>query len=266
MFLELVHLNDFPSSSTGFENIAVLIKSVAATQYNLDMHVRMAQALGNEALSILKWFSGLLVLFLLGFFTFIPLIQDICLFVIVALISDLVLQLMFFAPILASNMRKTVKNSDQKSHKRNLSASKPVTWTLMTTADEPDDSQSPTKVFSRPSAIPAQPIKEPKRLRLFFYFIFDYRLIHIVMGIAFVVWMLILILSAGTLKLSSTNRIRFPDDRNQSSVQWTDRSPDPKDKLTFEKQFSKNKFLFSHFLSSQHWSTLFWSYNISLSG
>lgn len=249
---------------TGFENVAVIIKSVASTQKNMDMPVRMATGLRDVGLSILKWFAGLLILFLLGFFTFIPLIADICLFAIVALISDLVLQFTFFAPILASNMIKRPEPPNPKGHKRNLSASRPIN--IIHSAD----GDSSTKVFTRPSAIPDQPDKLPKRLRLFFFFVFDFRIIHLVMGAAFIGWMLALSLSTGTLKLGAPgpNRVKLSDDHNQSAAAWTDRPANAKDKsLTFEKhKFSKNKFMFSHFLSSQHWSTLFWSYNISLSG
>lgn len=198
-------------------------------------------------------------LFLLGFLTFIPLIQDICLFGIAALIGDLVLQQMFFVPILASNMARTAKPPNPRGHKKNLSASKPITW-----MQKQLDSQSPTKVFSRPSAIPDTPVKAAKRLRLF-YFVFDHRLIHMLMGLIFVGWMVYLsvISSEGALKFGSTgiNETQLPDDRLASN------HPPAEEKPTFEKhKFIKNKFRFSHFLSPQHWSTLFWSYNVSLSG
>ena len=209
------------------------------------------------------------MLFLLGCLTFIPLIQDICLFGIVALFTDLTLQLMFFSPILANNMNKTSKS--QRGHKKNLSSSKPITWTLKNSNSETNlqklDSQSPTKVYARPSAIQT-PATTPKRLH-FFYFIANQRVIHKLMIITFITW--ILILSFGTFRFNSTTssgKAKSTDEISQSeNVRSTFEDIAQKDKLTFEKhEFSKNKFLFSHFLSSQHWSTLFWSYNISLSG
>lgn len=252
----------------GFENVSVLIKSVASTPYHLDMKVRMAQGLSKEAFSILNNFSLLFTLFLFGFLTFIPLIQDICLFGIVAFASDLILQLMFFSPILAKQLSKSSKsNQTTKGHKKNLSASKPITWTLRNSNSETNlqkqiDTQSPTKVYARPSSV-VEPIREPKRLR-FVYFIANHRMVHKLMVITFIAW--ILVLSFGTFRFIG---IKTKLEDSSQSI-WNVRSftdIGQKDKLNFEKhEFTKNKFLFSHFLSSQHWSTLFWSYNISLSG
>lgn len=235
----------------------------------------MAQGLSKEAWPILNNFFILITLLLLGFLTFIPLIQDVCLFCICTLVSDLILQLIFFSPILASNIKKTSKVQNTKGHKKNLSSSKPINWTLKNSNSETNlqkqlDNQlpSPTKVYARPSAV-VQQVKEPKRLR-FFYFIVNQRLVHKLMIVTFIVW--ILILSFGTFRFSSTSsgsKIKSTDENIHNNL-WDVRSftdIGQRDKLTFEKhEFTKNKFLFSHFLSSQHWSTLFWSYNISLSG
>jgi len=256
----------------GFENVSVLIKSVASTPYHLDMKVRMAQGLSKEAFPIINNFSLLFTLFLLGFFTFIPLIQDICLFGIVALSSDLILQLMFFSPMLAKQLSRTSKSSqNNKGHKKNLSASKPINWTLKNSNSETNlqkqiDSQSPTKVYARPSSV-VEPIKEPKRLR-FVYFIAHHRMIHKLIVITFISW--ILVLSFGTFRFIGI-KTKLDDRGSQSGSSWNNvrsfTDIGQKDKLNFEKhEFTKNKFQFSHFLSSQHWSTLFWSYNISLSG
>lgn len=251
------------------------------TPHHLDMKVRMAQGLSKESWSILKNFSIFFILLLMGFLTFVPLIQDICLFGIVTLASDLILQLIFFLPVLATNIRKTFKSQNTKGHKKNLSASKPITWTLKNSNSETNlqkqlDSQSPTKVYARPSTV-VQVVKDPKRIRLF-YFMANQRIINKLMIITFIVW--ILILSFGTFRFSSTTSVnngistnsktKFSDENNQNNLWNNVRSftdIGQKDKLTIEKhEFTKNKFLFSHFLSSQHWSTLFWSYNISLSG
>ena len=48
----------------------------------------------------------------LGLCTFVPAIQELCIFAVVGLISDFFLQMMFFAPVLALAVRSAAESDD----------------------------------------------------------------------------------------------------------------------------------------------------------
>lgn len=91
----------------GLENVLVLTKSVASTPSHLDVKIRVAQGLSKEGWSITKNLLIELTILTVGLFTFVPAIQEFCIFAIAGLISDFFLQMLFFSTILGIDMRWT---------------------------------------------------------------------------------------------------------------------------------------------------------------
>ncbi|XP_064598999.1 LOW QUALITY PROTEIN: sterol regulatory element-binding protein cleavage-activating protein-like [Liolophura sinensis] len=90
----------------GLENVLVLTKSVVSTPVHLDVKYRVAQGLSKEGWSITKNLVAELLIILVGFFTFVPAIQEFCLFAVVGLLSDFFLQIVFFATVLSVDIRR----------------------------------------------------------------------------------------------------------------------------------------------------------------
>ena len=88
----------------GLENILVLTRSVVSTPANLDVKIRVAQGLSREGWNITKNLLAEVTILTVGFFTFVPAIQEFCLFAVVALLSDFILQMLFFTTVKNSNL------------------------------------------------------------------------------------------------------------------------------------------------------------------
>ncbi|CAG9814063.1 unnamed protein product [Phaedon cochleariae] len=94
----------------GLENVIVLTKSVVATPLHLDVKIRNAQGLSKEGWSITKNLLLEITVLTFGLFTFVPAIQEFCIFSIVALITDYFLQMFFFLTILGLDMNRTTNS------------------------------------------------------------------------------------------------------------------------------------------------------------
>ena len=275
-FLQLIY-KIFSISRSGLENVLVLTKSIISTPKHLDVKIRMAQALSKESNPILVNLSIELVILAISFFTFIPIIQDMCLFGIIALFSDLFIQMTFFAPILASNL---IRSQQKSRHKKQPSNGKPLSFTFKNNSTNGDLNNlknrngAPTgltKIFVRPS--PPIPFKLPKRLR-FIYFWASKRIAHKFILICFVGWVSVLLCKTAIFdSFSGKDKLFFS--QNESNTDFTIKGAHVRKAFQAFKKVSNpsdlyrnqhNKFTFSNFLSSQHWSTLFWNYNISLKG
>ncbi|XP_061443210.1 sterol regulatory element-binding protein cleavage-activating protein isoform X2 [Rhineura floridana] len=90
----------------GLENVLVLTKSVVSTPVDLEVKLRIAQGLSNESWSIMKNMATELGIILIGYFTFVPAIQEFCLFAVVGLVSDFFLQMLFFTTVLSIDIRR----------------------------------------------------------------------------------------------------------------------------------------------------------------
>uniref|UniRef100_A0A8D0HTA0 SREBF chaperone n=1 Tax=Sphenodon punctatus TaxID=8508 RepID=A0A8D0HTA0_SPHPU len=90
----------------GLENVLVLTKSVVSTPVDLEVKLRIAQGLSNESWSIMKNMATELGIILIGYFTLVPAIQEFCLFAVVGLVSDFVLQMLFFTTVLSIDIRR----------------------------------------------------------------------------------------------------------------------------------------------------------------
>ncbi|KAL1398702.1 hypothetical protein pipiens_020132, partial [Culex pipiens pipiens] len=90
----------------GLENVLVITKSVLTTDNNLDVKIRVAQGLSREGWSITKNLLLEITILTIGLCTFVPVIQEFCIFAIVGLISDFFLQMMFFSTVLALDIKR----------------------------------------------------------------------------------------------------------------------------------------------------------------
>lgn len=90
----------------GLENVLVLTKSIISTDIKLDVKIRVAQGLSKEGWSISKNLLTELTILTIGLCTFIPVIQELCIFSIVCLVCDFFLQMIFFVTILAIDTRR----------------------------------------------------------------------------------------------------------------------------------------------------------------
>lgn len=103
----------------GLENILVLTRSVVSTPVNLDVKIRVAQGLSREGWNITKNLLTEVTILTVGFFTFVPAIQEFCMFAVVALLSDFVLQMIFFTTVLSIDILR-MELSEIQRHRRQL--------------------------------------------------------------------------------------------------------------------------------------------------
>nr|CAD7427831.1 unnamed protein product [Timema monikensis] len=96
----------------GLENVLVLTKSVMSTPTHLDVKIRVAQGLSREGWSITKNLLTEVTILTVGLFTFVPAIQEFCIFAVVGLISDFFLQMLFFSTVLAIDIHRMELSSD----------------------------------------------------------------------------------------------------------------------------------------------------------
>lgn len=89
----------------GLENVLVITKSVVSTDEKFDVKIRIAQGLNKEGWSISKTLLTEITILTIGLITFVPVIQEFCIFAIVGLISDFFMQMLLFSTILAMNIR-----------------------------------------------------------------------------------------------------------------------------------------------------------------
>lgn len=99
----------------GLENVLVLTKSVVSTDNTFDVKIRVAQGLSKEGWSISKTLLTEITILTIGLATFVPVIQEFCIFAIVGLISDFFLQMMLFSTVLALDIKRIEFNGLQKS-------------------------------------------------------------------------------------------------------------------------------------------------------
>lgn len=90
----------------GLENCLVITKSVVSTDETFDIKIRVAQALSKEGWHISKTLLTEITILTIGLTTFVPVIQEFCIFAIVGLLSDFLLQMLLFSTILAMNIKR----------------------------------------------------------------------------------------------------------------------------------------------------------------
>lgn len=90
----------------GLENVLVITKSVVSTDDTFDVKIRVAQALSKEGWTISKTLLTEITILTIGLATFVPVIQEFCIFAIVGLISDFFLQMMLFSTVVALDIKR----------------------------------------------------------------------------------------------------------------------------------------------------------------
>lgn len=150
----------------GLENALVLTKSVTSTPFHLDIKIRTAQCVSKEGWSITKNILLEITVLTIGLFTFVPVIQELCIFSIVALITDFYLQMFCFFTILGLDISRTTleKTNNSLYQPFNLFEPHPVK-ALQKSRSHPRLSTYPANIIAN-QAQSAQQQKIPKRVRL----------------------------------------------------------------------------------------------------
>lgn len=90
----------------GLENVLVITKSVISTDHTFDVKIRVAQGLSREGWTISKTLLTEITILTIGLATFVPVIQEFCVFAIVGLMCDFFLQMMLFSTVLAMDIKR----------------------------------------------------------------------------------------------------------------------------------------------------------------
>ena len=157
----------------GLENCLAILKSVMMTENNLDVKIRVAQGLMREGWAITKNLMTEITILTAGLvLTFLPFLQEFCIFAIVGLISDYFLQMFLFSTVLGLNVKRVEVEMEVKK------LPKMYDWSLWNNRKEmmmKFDSKSLNRSISHPSQLSeldqqkelkANEKKIPKRLRV----------------------------------------------------------------------------------------------------
>ncbi|XP_016931130.1 sterol regulatory element-binding protein cleavage-activating protein isoform X1 [Drosophila suzukii] len=98
----------------GLENSLVITKSVVSIDETFDVKIRVAKALSKEGWHISKTLLTEITILTIGLATFVPVIQEFCIFAIVGLLSDFMLQMLLFSTILAMNIKRAEYTTEAK--------------------------------------------------------------------------------------------------------------------------------------------------------
>nr|CAI5846666.1 unnamed protein product [Callosobruchus analis] len=156
----------------GLENVLVLTKSVVSTPLHLDVKIRNAQGLSKEGWCITKNLLLEITVLTFGLFTFVPAIQEFCIFSIVGLVMDIFLQLFFFLTILGldisrtdNSIEKTSQNFRTGLYQTQYFFESPTARGIIRSKSQPRLSSFPTNVIASQTQS-QQDKKIPKRVRL----------------------------------------------------------------------------------------------------
>lgn len=197
----------------GLENVLVLTKSVVSTPAHLDVKIRVAQGLSKEGWSITKNLLTEVTILTIGLFTFVPAIQEFCIFAIVGLLNDFFLQMVFFSTILAIDIRRTeLSGESSKFHLPHIPTSRKQQFTTtITTNRKPNIFRSkshprlngltsgPTNVIAPNTQNTYTLAKLPKRLRLV-HFWARTRIFQRAFMVWMVVWISMIIYNSGIIE------------------------------------------------------------------
>ncbi|XP_038076321.1 sterol regulatory element-binding protein cleavage-activating protein-like isoform X2 [Patiria miniata] len=186
----------------GLENILVFTKSVVSTPVHLAVNIRIAQGLSKEGWSITKNLCAELVVVFIGFFTFVPAIQEFCVFALVGLLTDFFLQMFYFVPVLSVDIRRMELSDLSRNSVRqelaaaaNAEAERPLTPTQgrhMTRSKSAPRSLNKLGYRSTQTPLPLHTTRSriPRRLR-FIYFWASTRLMQRLIMAASIVWIIL---------------------------------------------------------------------------
>lgn len=289
----------------GLENCLVLTKSVMTTENNLDVKIRVAQGLSKEGWPITKNLMTEITILTAGLvLTFLPLIQEFCIFAIVGLVSDYFLQMFLFSTVLGLNVKRVAVIAEVKKLPKMLEQS---TW-----QNKRFDTKSLSRSTSHPSqlseldhhqhkdgiSVKPQEKKIPKRLRVVNFWART-RFFQRGFMIWMVLWISNIIYTSGIIEtvflIDKSNSVNKTEgqavngeqveaqnsyehmvknlsnimmDYYAKNVQWNKRLNENME-LNITDKINKLKhpqFEISNKLSSFHWAGIFKQYNISTIG
>lgn len=289
----------------GLENCLVITKSVVSTDETFDVKIRVAQALSKEGWHISKTLLTEITILTIGLATFVPVIQEFCVFAIVGLISDFMLQMLLFSTILAMNIRQ-VEYTQEAKHI-------PKMMMMMTSGQTNDGTKKDFKYFShtpfhrshshpklafgdfssnfadgfskRASLTNDNQQKIPKRMKLVNFWART-RFFQRAFMLWMVVWICSIIYNSGLLQnflvvdMAQMKSSGQPDDVTMKAPEAATEQPkiddlpfrtlnsfDDSSNITDQlKKLRYPGFELNYYLSSFHWSSILKQYNISLSG
>lgn len=196
----------------GLENVLVLTKSVVSTPAHLDVKIRVAQGLSKEGWSITKNLLTEVTILTIGLFTFVPAIQEFCIFAIVGLLNDFFLQMVFFSTILAIDIRRMELSSDtSRFHLPNVPSTRKQQFTtfsnnkgsIFRSKSHPRlnglANNGPTNIVAPNTQNTPTLVKIPKRLRLV-HFWARTRIFQRAFMVWMVVWISMIIYNSGIVE------------------------------------------------------------------
>lgn len=283
----------------GLENVLILTKSVLSTQSHLDAKIRIAQSLSREGWSITKNLMLEITILTMGLFTFMPGLQEFCIFLIFGLISDFFLQMLFFSTVLGIDLRR-MENQFEKTNPnfRNNLYQNPSYYNKSNTTSGMYRSKSHPRLSSFHTNVianqtPVQERKIPKRVQLVNIWART-RFFQRAFMILMVIWIGMIVYKNEIIRnyfLGSVSSERSKDDRRTNSdgnYQSINLQPLPKTNDNYVQanyvngkggnvQYLQNytdevkKLKHPDYppwmgLSRQHWSSILRIYNISLAG
>lgn len=266
----------------GLENVLVLTKSVLATPCHLDAKIRVAQGMSREGWSITKNLLLEITILTVGLCTFVPAIQEFCIFAITGLIADFFLQMLFFSTVLGIDIRR-MENEIEKLNPNFRSSlyQSHLIYQNRTYRTGMNRSKSHPRLsssnVSNASSIDSDK-KIPKRLRLVNVWART-RFFQRAFMILMVVWIVMFAYKSGIVE----NYLLKRDDQTMSHEQKENTSypslnllPLPQTDTQVDitnNYYSEEVVRLKHpdyepwtKLSMQHWSSILMKYNISLGG
>ncbi|OXU21849.1 hypothetical protein TSAR_009631 [Trichomalopsis sarcophagae] len=198
----------------GLENVLVLTKSIVSTPAHLDVKIRVAQGLSKEGWSITKNLLTEVTILTIGLFTFVPAIQEFCIFAIVGLLNDFFLQMVFFSTTLAIDIRRMeMSTQNSKFHVQNIPPLRKQQFTTTISNKKPNILRSkshprlnglapangPTNVIAPNNQNTLTLVKIPKRLRLV-HFWARTRIFQRAFMVWMVVWISMIIYNSGIIE------------------------------------------------------------------
>lgn len=270
----------------GLENVLVITKSVVTTDETLDIKIRVAQGLRKEGWSISKNLFTEITILTIGLATFVPVIQEFCIFAIVGLISDFFLQMIFFSTILAMDIKRVEYNVEVRNLPKNSRIKyAPIPYVGMNRSRSHPRLNNLDGISLRSDfQLTGQKIqiekKLPKRLRLFNFWArtrFFQR--------SFMIWMLVwistIIYNSGLIEhfflMENHNKTVEVNYNSNFKVDELNQTEPILDTTRFDENFLLNQteqinklkhreYETTYGLTTLHWSAILKQYNISLSG
>ena len=121
-FLSSSEIFPFVVVVIGLENILIITKAVISTDPGLDVKFRIAEGLGREGRALTKNLMTILVLVILGIFTFNYAMKEFCIIALVGLLCDYFLHIVFFTTVLSIDLRRMELTDLQLSYHANKSS------------------------------------------------------------------------------------------------------------------------------------------------